>query len=468
MKIVESKIKIVGKKKLKPLFLIACSVVLVLALVLVFLKVDFKSNDFKMQNISKEVGVCKILKGVKNNAEYDFSIPFFNNQKMDKAVKTALSEELFGFLKENPNEKKIKIQCDYASFSFNEKSAVSVCLYFLKTVKFKKTKTIKTLNFCYNQKMEAKDVFLTEQIPKIITKIKKEIRSDPLNVKKIKKQDVDLDKKFTESLNSLKNFVIKKDTVAFYYNSGEIFSDKEGIFFVEISNDFLKDCFSKKYLRFLSKNGKLKDEAQNNVNGSFVALTFDDGPDEKTTAEILDILEKYNAKATFFIIGKQAKQFPEILKRQIANGHEIANHTFSHANLKRLSAKEMQNEIYKTDKIVSKATGVTPSLVRAPYGSVNAKVKKAINKPFIYWSIETRDWQTKDEQATTNAVLKNVEDGDIVLMHDIIPSTAKAVETIVKELTNKGFNLVTVSEMFKLKNIPLEKGTQYFKAKQED
>lgn len=467
--------KIFKKKKfkklnLKNIFLIIGTLVFVLLLSMIFLKINIKSDEFKIKNISKEVGVLKTLKGVKNNAEYNFSFPFFNNKEMDKEVKNVLKEEWFGFLKENKNKnnKKITIHSDYGSFSFNDNAGISVCLQFLKNVNSKTTKTVRTLNFCYNKKIKPEDVFLNNQIPKTVAKIKGEIRASSLNVKRLKKQSVDLDEKIPNSLNSLRNFLIKKNSTIFYYNAGEILSSRDGVFFVEISNDVLKDCFSKKYLRFLSKNGKTNKLNQKNINGSLIALTFDDGPDEKTTDEILDVLEKYDAKATFFVVGKQAKQFPEILKRQIANGHEIANHTFSHANLKKLNSKGMENEVYKTDKIVSNATGFTPKLIRAPYGSVNSKVKKTVNKPFIYWSVETKDWQTKDEQATINAVLKNAEDGDIVLMHDIVPSTAKAVETIVKELTNRGFNLVTVSDMFELKNIPLEKGVQYVKAKEEE
>ena len=460
--------KIFAKKKIKPLFLIVGSLIFLFSLFLILLKINANSGVFKIKNISKDVGVCKVLKGVKNNANYNFSFPSFNDKQMDKEVINILREELFAFLKENKNNKKIKIESDYGSFSFNENAGVSVCLQFLKTANSKKTKTVRTLNFCYKEKLNTNNVFLNEQIPKIVTKIKSEIRSNFLNAKKLKKQSIDLDKKITNSLNSLRNFLIKKDTITFYYNAGEIFSEKEGIFFVEISNDFLKDYFSPKYSRFLLNNSDLKNLGRKNFNGSLVALTFDDGPDAETTGEILDVLEKYDAKATFFVVGKQAKQFPEVLKRQIANGHEIANHTFSHANLKKLSTKGIENEIFKTDKIVSNATGFVPKFVRAPYGNVNSKVKDVANKPFIYWSVDTRDWETRNTQSTINSVLKNASDGDIILMHDIYPTTAKAVETIVKELTNRGFNLVTVSEMFKLKNIPLEKGKQYTSAKETE
>ena len=240
--------------------------------------------------------------------------------------------------------------------------------------------------------------------------------------------------------------------------------EKYGILSVEVSNDNLKDCFSKTYFKINPKEDILKGENLQKSKKPLVALTFDDGPKEETTETILNELEKYNAHATFFVVGKNAKKNPDILKREFVSGHEIANHTLSHKTLTKINTKEIKNQIETTDKIIKSVTGFCPKLLRAPGGSTNQKVKETVDKPLIYWTIDTKDWQSKNEEKTIKEALKNVSDGDIILMHDTEPSTANAVKKIIPELINRGFLLVTVSEMFKLKNIPLEKGVSHTKA----
>ena len=261
----------------------------------------------------------------------------------------------------------------------------------------------------------------------------------------------------------MENFIIKKDSIVFLFNSGAVLPEQFGVISIELPNSSLKDSLSKTYFKVNPKEDKSKNAKPANAN-SLIALTFDDGPNKETTSEILDELEKNDAHATFFVVGKQAKQCPDILKRQIANGHEIGNHTFSHSTLTKLNVKNIKSEIEKTEKIVEKATDQLPKLVRAPGGSTNEQVKNIVNKPFIHWSVDPKDWKTRDTQQTIELVLKNAADGDIVLMHDIYPATVQAVKKIVPELINRGFSLVTVSEMFNIKDIPLEAKQQYTKA----
>lgn len=194
-----------------------------------------------------------------------------------------------------------------------------------------------------------------------------------------------------------------------------------------------------------------------------VALTYDDGP-SKYTNQILDCLEAYGAKATFFVVGTNVNRYPDILRRVHSLGMEIGNHTVNHPNLKNLSASSVASEINTNATYVENATGVRPTIVRPPYGSYSNATLSAAGKPFILWSIDTLDWKTRNADATISAVLSKVKDGDIILMHDLYGPTADATERIVPALINMGFDLVTVSELACRKGVTMSaKGYSSFK-----
>ncbi len=183
-----------------------------------------------------------------------------------------------------------------------------------------------------------------------------------------------------------------------------------------------------------------------------IALTFDDGPSKKTTPTVLAALKKHNVRATFFVVGENAAKNPALLKEIYAAGHEIANHTYTHPNLKALSEEKIKDELLKTDKIICEITGYTPLVIRAPGGNVSDTVKNADNRPFISWTVDTEDWRYRD----TERIIRYIEtvplkDGDIILMHDIHATSAEAVDRVIEILKERGFELVTVSELYLFK-----------------
>ena len=197
-------------------------------------------------------------------------------------------------------------------------------------------------------------------------------------------------------------------------------------------------------------------------NKPMVALTFDDGPSKNTT-RILDVLEQYGARATFFVVGTQLEKFQEITKRASELGCEIGNHTYNHKNLTKISPDEIQEQINSLNALILTATGKEVTLVRLPYGAgiKDKTVKANVPYPLIMWTIDTLDWSTRDTESTLKAIRQEVKDGSIILMHDLYEATAAAAETIVPELIEQGYQLVTVSEMFAAKGIPLEAGNYY-------
>jgi polysaccharide deacetylase family sporulation protein PdaB len=197
-----------------------------------------------------------------------------------------------------------------------------------------------------------------------------------------------------------------------------------------------------------------------------IALTFDDGPYPETTDKILDLLKKYNAKATFFVLGNKVEQYPETIKREIAEGHEVANHTFNHVYFQRsISQATIKEEIIRTENALEALTGKKPLLFRPPGGYYNEnliQVAKALGYTTIMWSWhqDTNDWKSPGVNQIVNKVLKNARNGDIVLLHDYIPGsmqTVKALDTILNELSKRGFEFMTVTELMNTRiNIPIQ------------
>ena len=195
-----------------------------------------------------------------------------------------------------------------------------------------------------------------------------------------------------------------------------------------------------------------------------VALTFDDGPDVQVDGILMDELEKVNGRATFFVVGQRVEKFPEDIKNTVERGHEIGNHSYDHdIHLSTKGAEYIRNEFEKTDAAVEKASGVKPALIRLPGGNISNDVKSVIQRPMIFWTIDTEDWRSRDAEKTKNTILSNVKDGDIVLMHALYLSTAEACKTVIPELNARGYQLVTVSELIKFRGLDdgRKNGVQY-------
>ena len=192
-----------------------------------------------------------------------------------------------------------------------------------------------------------------------------------------------------------------------------------------------------------------------------VALTFDDGP-SIYTKEILDQLEKYNAHATFFVVGNRVSTYASTVNRAYNIGCEIGNHSWSHPDLASISVKDMKSEISKTDAAIENVIGKKAALLRPPYGSVDSDVKAYAGKPLIHWSIDTLDWKTRNSNSTISSVLNNVRDGSIVLMHDIYSATKTAAVSLIPTLIDRGYQLVTVSELAAYHGTNLKNGSVYY------
>lgn len=181
-----------------------------------------------------------------------------------------------------------------------------------------------------------------------------------------------------------------------------------------------------------------------------VALTFDDGPVPETS-KLLDMLKAKKARATFFILGMQATQWPDVLKREAAEGHQLGNHSFTHAKLAGAPVASVQGEISRTQNVIKQVTGQWPTVLRPTYGETDKQLDGIAQQhklSQILWSVDTVDWRDRDSKKITERVVNQTQPGSIVILHDVKPTTVAAVPEILNKLTQKGFSFVTVSEIY--------------------
>ena len=180
-----------------------------------------------------------------------------------------------------------------------------------------------------------------------------------------------------------------------------------------------------------------------------IALTFDDGPGPYTE-KLLDILDKYDAKATFFLIGSKVSARANTLRRMQSRGHQLGNHSWSHPELPKLSVDQIAGEIDRTNEAIRQATGVKPSILRPPYGAVNGVVLEQLrlrNMSSILWSVDTRDWADRNSQIVCSRAVAGARPGAVILMHDIHQTSVNAVPCILSSLKQQGYSFVTIQRL---------------------
>jgi peptidoglycan-N-acetylglucosamine deacetylase len=204
------------------------------------------------------------------------------------------------------------------------------------------------------------------------------------------------------------------------------------------------------YLGYAVAKGKTKEK--------IVALTFDDGPSKTYTQQVLAVLKKHDVKATFFMCGEQVRYYPELVKQVSVDGHEIANHSFTHPNLYKDKSKRgalMAAEVVKTNQLLEKLVMIKPAYFRAPYNYCGAETIQAVNNAgliYVSWTFSVRDWEKPAPEVMINTFNKNLSPGSIVLMHDgggNRANTVAALAGIIESAKQKGYRFVTLGELLK-------------------
>ncbi len=196
-------------------------------------------------------------------------------------------------------------------------------------------------------------------------------------------------------------------------------------------------------------------------NAPMVALTFDDGPYAPVGNRIMDSMEQYDGRCTFLVVGDRVASYQAEILRMYQNGHEIGNHTYNHKYLDKLSAEQVRNQVELCRQAVASVTGEAPALVRLPGGRKNGTVLANIPYPIIMWNLDTRDWKTRNASSSIQSVLGGVKDGDIILMHELYNASGDAAVALIPALKERGFQLVTVSELARFRG-GLQNGAVYY------
>lgn len=187
-----------------------------------------------------------------------------------------------------------------------------------------------------------------------------------------------------------------------------------------------------------------------------VALTFDDAPDDVFTPRVLDVLKREGVKATFFCVGNRIEKHPDVMRRIVAEGHVVGNHSYSHANLPKLSDEKFREEIRKTDELIRKFTGYTPSFVRAPYGNITEEQIKWLasqKRKIVGWNVDSLDWKSLSRDEVVTNILAHVKPGAIILQHSAggigedLTGTVEALPEVIRKLRADGVEFVTVARM---------------------
>lgn len=194
-----------------------------------------------------------------------------------------------------------------------------------------------------------------------------------------------------------------------------------------------------------------------NVPGNYIAITFDDGPHPQNTPRLLDMLRARNIKATFFVIGRNVDLYPQVVRSTVAEGHEIANHSYTHRLLSKLSDSEIRQDLARCRDAVSRAAGYSMRVMRPPYGGLQPRQRVLVHSEFGYptilWSVDPLDWKRPGAGVVTSRILRGASSGGIVLSHDLHSQTVDAMPATLDGLLRRGFRFVTVSQLIAMQSV---------------
>ena len=242
-------------------------------------------------------------------------------------------------------------------------------------------------------------------------------------------------------------FALKDDSLFIYFNEGEVTKPEAGVPVVKIPLSFINPLLASEFQIAMQSENTIIPNNDKDSTKKRIALTFDDGPHPEITKQILTLLEKYDAKATFFMIGSRAQYYPGIVREVRDNGHEIGNHTWTHPVLTKISPADIEKEYTSTEEAIFHAIGEYSTVFRPPYGAINDEVRNAIPCKSVNWTIDTLDWKYHDSEKLFPMVKEALHNNAIVLMHDIHQSTADGLEPVLAYLQKEGYEFLTVSEI---------------------
>lgn len=448
-----------------------------------------KQPEFLHVPRENEPGTAQAISKYNDNYSYGVQYPATGNVAVDEQIKAAAE----GFALEaeanvkdysaGSAENRAIISTDYRTYSENDINEAQAGTYNYLSVVFETSSDFpvtgvhsKTINSCFfdlisGRKLSIDDVFFPGWPELISAKTAAFFNADP-QYAELTETELFKTNTSPKEENFLK-FVFYEGKAVFYFDRSRILPEEFGCLCVTVPVSELYSVLKIKIserapIRMIGADEKL------------IALTFDDGPEKEYTNRILDSLEKAGGRATFFVLGLYVSKNPDALKREYLMGCDIGNHSYNHMKLTlSVTDEEILYQVSETDKLIAGITGEPPKLFRMPYGYNTQRAFDIINMPVIGWNCDSRDWvyndsknesrteeqREADKKTVLDSVLNTIQDGDIVIMHDSHKFSAEVSEALIPELVNRGFRLVTVSELFRARGITLENAKFYRSAR---
>lgn len=272
----------------------------------------------------------------------------------------------------------------------------------------------------------------------------------------------------SSNLNNFEHFNFIDDGLEFIFPPYQIAYYAAGEIKIVIPYNELKGIIKNKYLKYSEKDNIKQDnnrDLKEFSNKKLIAFTFDDGPSYIGTNKLLDNLDKYNARVTFFVLGSRVNNYKDTLTKAYKMGNTIGSHTYSHSNLLKLDNYSVMDEIKKTNEAIKNITGSETIYLRPPYGNINSDIKNISNMYTILWDLDTEDWKYKDKDRIADYIVSNAHDGAIVLLHDLYETSVDGALLAMERLEKEGYAFVTIDEMIKIKDIQLDINKNYYQIK---
>lgn len=451
----------------RPKILTIAFITLFITIILSHLYTQAKNPIYDAPEVVDVSGENKSYSEKNLNNHISVLYPTFNCKKIDKIILNKVNEYVEAFKEKNTeyveltDTTKADLKIGYESYKATD-DVMSVLLKISEREAFEETYKSEYYALAFDPKNDIKisldDLFKGRYLNYISSYVEDYLNNldDEIDYERMRQA-------LYPSSDNFSAFTLDSDKITFYFDKSK-FTDKEvnDHYIVEIPYYDMYGFFRRGYLDSkVEQDDYVYDQVFGLVDERVpsIAITFDDGPG-KYTQEIVDILREYNAVATFFMLGERIDMVePEVLDNLLNEGSTINSHSYSHKDFKRLSAESIKNDVTSTrDKIYDVTGGYEIRFFRPPYGSYNDTVKENVPYPLVMWSVDTRDWATDDPDVVYENSINNIQDGDVILLHEVHESTVVALPRILETLKEQGFQFVTIEEMYDIKNSKLQRG----------
>ncbi len=408
-----------------------------------------------------------IITTVEENNRYIVGInyPKVGIERLDKIIKDYVDNEYNYFIKNYGDSDylidrdELNIDCQFYILN-NNYISISLTTYINSYKLAQPVNEVKSFFYSIkaNKMLSLGEILDIDEQYRLLDYIKKQFNSKHYNAI----IDGNLDNIITiSSLNRIP-FYIDQDNFCLYFNPDMLSSDYYDIIKINVPTEYIKFKFKINYKLISSPTIVYGvDRESIDPKGKVVALTFDDGP-SFYTEDILKILKSNDVCATFFILGNKVETYQETLKISLKNGNELGNHSYNHKWLSRLSTTNLLDQINSTQNIIKETLNYTPIYLRPTYGSVTTRIRKNTDLKIALWTVDTKDWKIRNVNRIVEKATTGIEDGDIILMHDIFERSAEALKEIIPILKKQGFQFVTLSELDEIKLLRGEFNGDYF------